>query len=87
VGRAIQSIIRLGWTAALWDSFDTNAIAWGACGVGLLFLMREKHDAIRSADLVVTVPSLILIMLPTEPGGNPAARNYLFRTGKAGQSL
>jgi hypothetical protein len=64
-GRAIQSIIRFGWTAALWDSFDTSAIAWGACGVGLLFLMHEKHDAVRSADLVVAVSSLILVMLPT----------------------
>jgi hypothetical protein len=66
-GHVIHSINRLGWTAAMMDSFDTSAIAWWACGIGLLFLMREKHDAIRPADLAVAAGSLILIMLPT-PG-------------------
>jgi hypothetical protein len=67
-GRVIQSIGRLGWTAALVDSFDTSAIAWCACCAGLLFLLRDKQDAIRSADLVVTAGSLALIMLPTGGG-------------------
>jgi hypothetical protein len=74
-GRAIQSINRLGWTAALLDSFDTSAIVWCACGIGLLFLTREKRDAIRSADIAVTSVALILIMLPS------AGMSWLALTG------
>jgi len=74
-GRAIQSINRLGWTAALLDSFDTSAIVWCACGIGLLFLMREKRDAIRSLDIAVAAVALILIMLPS------AGMSWLALTG------
>ena len=74
-GRVIQSINRLGWTAALLDSFDTSAISWCACGIGLFFLLREKHDAIRAADVAVAAVSLILIMLPT------AGMSWLALTG------
>jgi hypothetical protein len=64
-GRVIQSVSRLGWTAALLDSFDTSAIVWCACVIGLLFLMREEPDVIRSGDLAAVAVSLLLIMLPT----------------------
>ena len=67
-GRAIQSIYRLGWWAALLNSFDTSAIVWFACCAGLLFILRGKQQQIRSADLAVAAGSLILITLPTGGG-------------------
>jgi hypothetical protein len=65
VGRVIQSIDLHGWKAALLAGFDISAIVWCACGAGLLFVLREKPEPIRSADLFVTAGALALIMLPT----------------------
>jgi len=66
--RVIQSIKQLGWITALAESFDTSAIVWWACGAGLVFILREKQEAILPTDLVVATGALVLIMLPTGGG-------------------
>ena len=48
----IQSSTRVGWAAAL---LETSAIVWCACCVGLLFLLREKREAMKVWDGFVRV--------------------------------
>jgi hypothetical protein len=63
-GKIIDSIKQLGWEAALVGTFGISAIVWIACLAGILFILRQKRDHIRSVDLIISAGFLVLTFLP-----------------------
>jgi hypothetical protein len=60
----IESVNRDGWADALLSTFGISAIVFIACVVGVSFILRERKEEIRSADLVIGAGVLVLVILP-----------------------
>jgi hypothetical protein len=63
LGRIIQSVSFDGWTGAV-SGIDMNVVVLFACFAGVSAMFSEERDEIRSADLVVAVVFLGLVILP-----------------------
>jgi hypothetical protein len=63
----IQSIKRLGWADALYNTFEISAIVWFSCIAGLSIILRDRTDEVRPWDIVVGAGSLFLVILPIGP--------------------
>jgi hypothetical protein len=62
--RIIQSVNQLGWTEAVFNSFEISAIVLIACAAGVSFVLQDSRDEIRPMDFVVGAGSLVLVVLP-----------------------
>jgi hypothetical protein len=60
----IQSVTEKGFAAALLSTFDTSALVWIACFVGINLTYQDRCDAIRNRDLAVSLPFLAIVGLP-----------------------
>jgi hypothetical protein len=65
--RIIQSINRLGWADALFNTFEISAIVWLSCIAGITVILRDRTGEVRSADFVVGAVFLFLVILPIGP--------------------
>ena len=65
--RIIQSINRLGWTDALFNTFEVSAIVWVSCAAGVSLVLRDRAVGIHSSDLAVGGGFLCLVILPIGP--------------------
>ena len=64
--RIVNSVRSLGWTDALLSTFGISVIVWAACFGGARLVFRERTEKIRSVDLFVGLPLILLIALPIE---------------------
>jgi hypothetical protein len=65
LGSQIVHSVRLsGWADALLSTFGISVIVWIACFRGTRLILQERTDKIRSADLALGLPLLLLIALP-----------------------
>jgi hypothetical protein len=65
--RVIQSINRLGWTDALFNTFEVSAIVLGSCAAGVSLVLRDRTVGISSSELAVGAGFLCLVILPIGP--------------------
>ena len=65
--RVIQSINRLGWTDALFDTFEISAIVWLSCAAGVTLVLRDRTIGIRSSELGIAAVFVLLVILPIGP--------------------
>jgi len=65
--RVIQSINRLGWMDALFNTFEVSAIVWLSCAAGISLVLRDRTIGIRSSELAVGAGFLCLVILPIGP--------------------
>src|SRR5262249_14387393 len=63
LGRFIQSLRFDGWAGAV-SGLDINVIVAFACFAGVTAMLCEERDEIRTADLVVGLIFLALVVLP-----------------------
>jgi hypothetical protein len=65
--RIIQSVQRLGWADASFNTFGISVIVWIACGAGISMILRDRTVGIRSSELAVGAGFLVLVILPIGP--------------------
>jgi hypothetical protein len=65
--RIIQSINRLGWTDALFHTFEVSAIVWVSCAAGVSLVLRDRTIGVRSSELALAAGFLCLVILPIGP--------------------
>lgn len=60
----ILSVHRLGWTDAVFATFDISVIALFSCVAGISLILRNKIDEVRRTDIAISAVLLLLIFLP-----------------------
>jgi hypothetical protein len=65
--RIIQSVNRLGWVDALFNTFEISAIVWIACAAGVSLVFRDRTIGVRSSELAIAAGFVFLVILPIGP--------------------
>lgn len=65
--RIIQSSDRLGWTDALFNTFEISIIIWTSWVIGIAFIFQDRTTEIRSSDFAVGAGFAFLVILPIGP--------------------
>ena len=63
----LQSIDRLGWTDAFFNTFGISVIVWGSCIAGILLILRDRTVGVRSSELALAAGFVLLVILPVGP--------------------
>jgi len=64
VSRIIQSIHRLGWAEALFNTFEISVIVWVSCAAGIFLVFQDRTTGIRMSDLGMGAGFVLLVILP-----------------------
>src|ERR1700687_5166731 len=59
--KMILSVHRLGWTDAVFATFDISVIALFSCVAGISLVLRNKIDEVRPTDIAISAVLLLLI--------------------------
>jgi hypothetical protein len=65
--RIIQSVNRLGWADALFNTFDISVIVWISCIAGVSLILRDRTVGVRSVEFAFGVGLVFLVILPIGP--------------------
>jgi hypothetical protein len=63
----IQSVNRLGWADALFNTFEISVIVWISCAAGVSLILRDRKIGVRSSELAMALGFGSLIILPIGP--------------------
>jgi hypothetical protein len=67
MSRIVQSINRLGWADALFNTFEISAIVWISCAAGISLVHRDRTIGVRSRELAIGLGFVFLAVLPIGP--------------------
>jgi exosortase/archaeosortase family protein len=59
-----QSVHQLGWTGAIFATFNISVIVLVSCCAGVTLVFRDRMGEIRSSDIAVGAIALLLVILP-----------------------
>ena len=62
--RIIQSVNKLGWADALFNTFEISVIVWLSCAAGISLLLRDRTIGVRSSELAIAAGFVVLVLLP-----------------------
>src|SRR6266478_5634276 len=62
--RIIQSVNRLGWADALFNTFEISVIVWISCAAGVFLVLRDRTIGVRSSELAMAAGFVFLVILP-----------------------
>jgi hypothetical protein len=62
--RVLQSVNRLGWAEALFDTFELSIIVWISCAAGVSLVLRDRTFGVRPSELAMGVGFVFLVILP-----------------------
>src|SRR6267378_3988026 len=65
--RIIQSVNRLGWADALFNTFEISVIVWISCAAGVFLVLRDRTIGVRSPELAMGAGFGFLVILPIGP--------------------
>jgi hypothetical protein len=65
--RIIQSVNRLGWADALFNTFEISVIVWISCAAGVSLILRDRTIGVRSSELAMGAVFVFLVILPIGP--------------------
>jgi hypothetical protein len=65
--RIIQSVNRLGWADALFNTFEISAVVWISCAAGVSLVLRDRTIGVRSSELAMGAGVVFLVILPIGP--------------------
>ena len=65
--RIVQSINRLGWADALFNTFEISAIVWISCAAGISLVYRDRTIGVRSPEIAIGLGFIFLVVLPIGP--------------------
>jgi hypothetical protein len=67
MSRIVQSINRLGWADALFNTFEISAIVWISCAAGISLVHRDRTIGVRSRELAIGLGFVFFAVLPIGP--------------------
>lgn len=62
--RIIQSVNKVGWVEALFNTFEISIIVWVSCAAGVFLVLQDRTTGIRLPDLVAGAGFVLLVILP-----------------------
>lgn len=62
--RIIQTINKLGWAGALFNTFEISVIVWISCAAGISLILRDRTIGVRSSELAMGAGFVFLVILP-----------------------
>jgi len=62
--RMIQSVNRLGWADALFNTFEISVIVWISCAAGISLVLRDRTIGVSSSELVLGAGFVLLVIPP-----------------------
>ena len=65
--RIIQSVNRLGWVDALFNTFEISAIVLISCAAGVCLVLRDRTIGVRSSEFAMGAGFVLLVILPIGP--------------------
>ena len=65
--RSIESIERLGWATALFNTFEVSAIIWVSGIAGIILIFRDRTPGVNSLDLCLGAVFVLFVILPIGP--------------------
>src|SRR6267143_239360 len=65
--RIIQSVNRLGWVDAVFNTFEISAIVWISCAAGVSLVLRDRTIGVRSSEFAMGAGFVFLVILPIGP--------------------
>ena len=65
--RIIQSVNRLGWVDALFNTFEISAIVLISCAAGVSLVLRDRTIGVRSSEFAMGAGFVLLVILPIGP--------------------
>ena len=65
--RIIQSVDRLGWAGAFFNTFEISLIIWISCIAGIIFIVRDRTTGLSSLELCLGAGFVVLVFLPIGP--------------------
>ena len=65
--RIVQSIHRLGWTDALFNTFEISAIVWVSCVTGVYLISRDRTVGLGRRELALGAGYISVVVLPIGP--------------------
>ncbi len=65
--RIIQSVNRLGWMDALFNTFEISAIVLISCAAGVSLVFRDRTIGVRSSEFAMGAGFVLLVILPIGP--------------------
>jgi hypothetical protein len=65
--RMIQSVNRLGWADAFFNTFGISAIVWISCAAGVSLVIRDRTVGVSSSELAIGLGFIFLVILPIGP--------------------
>ena len=65
--RIIQSVNRLGWVDALFNTFEISAIVLISCAAGVSLVFRDRTIGVRSSEFAMGAGFVLLVILPIGP--------------------
>jgi hypothetical protein len=65
--RIIQSIDRLGWADAFFNTFEVSIIVWISCVAGIALILQDRTTGIRSSEFAIGAAFVVLVVLPIGP--------------------
>jgi hypothetical protein len=65
--RIIESVNRLGWVDALFNTFEISLIVWISCAAGVSLVLRDRTIGVRSSEFAMAAGFVFLVILPIGP--------------------
>ena len=65
--RVIQSVYRLGWANALFNTFEISALVWVSCIAGIMLILRDRTVGVGVQELAIGAGFAFLAILPIGP--------------------
>jgi hypothetical protein len=62
--RIVQSVNRLGWADALFNTFEISVLIWISCIAGVSLILRDRTLGVRSQELALGTGFVFLVILP-----------------------
>lgn len=62
--RVIQSINKLGWVEAFFETFEVSVLVWVSCAAGVYLVLQDRTIGIRSFELAIGAAFAFLVILP-----------------------
>src|SRR5262249_22519535 len=63
----IRSADRLGWTNALFSTFEISVIIWISCIAGVSLIIRDRTIGVRWPEVALGTGFVVLVILPIGP--------------------
>ncbi|MCA1453153.1 hypothetical protein I6F35_07950 [Bradyrhizobium sp. BRP22] len=65
--RIIQSIDRLGWADAFFNTFEVSIIVWVSCIAGIALILQDRTTGIRPSEFAIGAAFIVMVVLPIGP--------------------